>query len=186
MVTEKNFTPSLARRTKAILGRFAKKGKRLVLTGAANLIRAKLLLAIFPDAQFIAVVREPYAVAEGTRRKRRCDPQRPWVPGMMTTIEQAAGQWENANILLLSLQQFLGKRLLIVHYEDLVAKPKATLNQVWAFLGLNGKTVRTPHFKRSLNQKQTQRLTAYERGVVERICWPMMDHFGYARPKPRI
>jgi hypothetical protein len=105
---------------------------------------------------------------------------------MTTTIEQAAEQWENANVLLLSLQQFLGDRLLIVRYEDMVAKPRATLNRVWAFLDLSGKGVPVPRLKRGLNQKQAGRLTTYEREVVERICWPMMDHFGYARPKPQV
>jgi hypothetical protein len=156
------------------------------LTSPANLLRARLLLAIFSDAQFVALVRHPFPVAEGTREKRWRDPQRPWISGMTTTIEQAAEQWENANVILLSLQQFLGNRLIIVHYEDLVAKPKATLNKVWSFLGLDGKGVKVPRFKRSLNQKQAGRLTAYEREVVQRICWPMMDHFGYPRPKPQV
>jgi len=184
--TDKDYTPSLARRTKTVLGWFGQKGKRLVLTSPANLLRARLLLAIFPDAKFIGLVRYPYAVVEGAREKRWRDPQRPWISGMPTTIKQAAEQWENANVLLLSLQQFLDDRLLIVHYEDLVAKPKATLNQVLAFLGLNGKGVQVPHLKRGLNQRQAERLTAYEREVIEQICWPMMDHFGYPRPKPQV
>ncbi len=185
-VTESDYAVVLARKTKAALGQFAEPGKRLVLTGPANLIRARLLFAIFPDAQFIAMVRNPYAVAEGTIRKRRRDPQRPWISGMTTTIKQAAEQWENANVLLLSLQQFLGDRLLIVHYEDLVAKPKTTLGKVLTFLGLSVEGVQVPSFKRRLNQKQARHLTTHERGVVEKMCWPMMDHFGYARPKPRI
>ncbi|MFA6255058.1 MAG: sulfotransferase [Patescibacteria group bacterium] len=186
MVTEADYTPSLARRTKTVLRRFVKKGKRLVLTGPANLLRARLFATIFSDAKFVAVVRYACAVAEGIIRKRLHDPQRPWISGMQTTIQQAAEQWENANVLLLLLQQFLGDRLLIVHYEDLVTKPKATLSQVLAFLGESSKGFRAPRFKRKLNQRQAGRLTADEREVVERTCWPMMDHFDYARPKPHV
>jgi hypothetical protein len=185
-VTEADYTPSLGRRTKAILSQFGQKGKRLVLTSPANLLRVKLLLSIFPDAQFITLVRNPYPVVEGTIRKRLYDPQRPWISGMATTVAQAAEQWENANVLLLSLQRFLTDQLLIiVHYEDLVTRPKVTLGQILEFLGLSDKNAKAPRLKRNLNERQSQRLTAHEREVVERICWPMMDHFGYQRPKPQ-
>ncbi|MFA5022423.1 MAG: sulfotransferase [Patescibacteria group bacterium] len=179
-VTEKNFTIAMARQTETVLSKFNQNDKRLVLTSPANLMRVRLLLRIFPDAKFIALVRNPFAVVEGTIRKRRHDPQRPWISGMATTVRQAAEQWENANVLLLLAEKFLGRRLIIVHYEDLVIKTQTTLNQIWSFLNLSGRKPVLPQFKQDLNQIQTQRLTDADRKLVQRICWPMMYYFGYA------
>ncbi|MFA6410639.1 MAG: sulfotransferase [Candidatus Buchananbacteria bacterium] len=179
IVTENDFTPLIARQTRTTLGQYVQEEQRLVLTSPANLLRVRLLLAIFPDARFVATVRNPFPVVEGTIRKRLRDPQRPWISGMTTTVQEAAEQWENANVLLLQLQKFLSRRLLIVHYEDLVAKPKVTLNRVWAFLGLSGKGIKIPHFKPNLNQIQAQHLTQADCKLVQQICWPMMNYFGY-------
>jgi len=185
-VTEKNYSPLLARRTKRALGQFAQRDKRLVLSSPANLMRIRLLLQIFPDAMFITLIRNPFTVVEGIMRKRWCDPQRPWISGMTTTVEQAAEQWENANILLLSAQQFLKNRLMIVYYEDLVDETKTTFNEILDFLGVSKEEIETPRFKQGLNPEQISRLTTNECTIIERICWPMMDHHGYQRSEPHI
>lgn len=153
-------------------------GKRLITKSPADTLRARLIQAYFPDAYFIAIVRNGYAVSEGIVRKRKHDPERPQFRGMFTTIDEAAEQWFRANIVITSHQKFL-ERYKIITYEDLVEHPQEALCSVLGFCGLDCKGFPMPQFSAGHNQDQISRLSYYDIETITRIAQPMLIHYGY-------
>jgi len=151
---------------------------RLIVKSPADSLRARLIQSYFPDAYFIAIVRNGYAVSEGIVRKRKEDPDRSEFHGLHTTIEEAAEQWFRANNIILSHQKFLLKYK-IVRYEDLVENPKKVLHSVLDFCELNQQDFPIPFFDKNLNEKQILRLQDYEIETITRIAQPMLIHFDY-------
>lgn len=179
-LTEADFRQDEADKTAEVYGRFVRPGTRFIEKTPSNVGRAQLLQAYFPDAYFVPIVRNGYAVAEGTVRKRKDDPDRPQFAGLFTTIEEAAEQWFRANFFILSQGHFL-KRYLDppVKYEDLVADPESVLYRVLQFCDLPTEGFPIPTFRQGLNDEQIARLSLYEIEVVTRIAGPALFHFGY-------
>lgn len=157
---------------------FQKPEKRFITKSPADTLRARLIQAYFPDAYFVAIVRNGYAVSEGIVRKRKSDPDRPQFEGLYTTIDEAAEQWFRANVIVLSHEKFL-RRYKIVKYEDLVDNPQKVLSSVLEFCGLEKSDLSVPPFDATLNKTQISRLSGYEIETVTRIAQPMLIHFGY-------
>jgi hypothetical protein len=157
---------------------FQKPGKRLITKSPADTLRARLIQAYFPDAYFVAIVRNGYAVSEGIVRKRKSDPGRPRFEGLYTTIEEAAEQWFRANVIVASHEKFL-RRYKIIKYEDLVEEPKNVLSSVLEFCELGKTGLSVPSFDNALNQQQISRLSEYEIETITRIAQPMLIHYGY-------
>ena len=91
-----------------------------------NLLRTRLLAALFPRAAFVIVVRHPGVVALSTRR---------WRPDL--PLDALVRHWLCAHAILQSDTARLPATT-IVHYEALVARPAAVLNAVVAWLGIGG------------------------------------------------
>ncbi len=155
---------------------------RFITKSPADTLRARLIQAYFPDAYFLAIVRNGYAVSEGVVRKRNFDPDRPQFAGLHTTIEEAALQWLYSNIVILSHKDFL-RRYKIILYEDLVAHPRDTLKSVLEFLELESNGSSIPTFETTLNAQQIARLKGDEIKTITRIAKPLLIHFGYDVPK---
>jgi hypothetical protein len=153
-------------------------GTRLIIKTPSHTARARMIQGYFPDAIFVAIVRNAYAVVEGTIRKRLDDPERPRFRGLQTTVEQAAEHWFRAAALVVSQQQFL-RRYLIIRYEDLVADPRKVLKQVLDHCELSAQGFDFPIFDRDLNRQQISRLQPSEIDTISRICQPMLLHFEY-------
>ncbi len=177
-VTENDYNAEDAARVKEIYGRYLIPGTRFITKSPADTLRARLFQAYFPDAYFIAIVRNGYAASEGIVRKRRYDPDRPQYEGLFTTIEEAADQWFRANIVIVSHQNFL-RNYMIVKYEDLIQYPKETLVSILDFCGLDTNGFPTPSFTQGFNEEQISRLSDYEVETITRIGAPMLIHFGY-------
>ena len=158
--------------------RFLIPNTRLIVKSPAHTLRARLIQSYFPDAYFVAIVRNGYAVTEGIRRKRKYDPDRPQFQGLLTTINEAAEQWFRANVVILSHQSFL-RKYLVVQYEDLVKKPRETLHKILDHCDLSQTGFSVPNFRKGENEKQIARLTKEEVDTITRIAGPMLYHFGY-------
>lgn len=157
---------------------YLKPGKTFISKSPTDVIRARFIQACFPDTKFIGIVRNGYAVSEGTIRKRKEDPDRHFLKGLFTSIDQAAEHWFRANVMILSNQTHLNNYL-IIQYEDLVEKPKETLHQVLDFCSLEKEGFQIPTFQTNLNKIQISTLNEYELETVTRIAQPMLIHFGY-------
>jgi hypothetical protein len=161
-----------------VYGRYAEPGKRFITKSPADTLRARLIQGYFPDASFLAIVRNGYAVSEGIVRKRKLDPDRPEYEGLFTTIDEAAEQWYRSNTIILSHGKFLNKYK-IIKYEDLVENPEDTLYSVLDFCCADKKKFHAPEFRTDLNTEQIGRLSEYEIETVTRVAKPLLIHFGY-------
>lgn len=177
-VSGKDYNEDDARKLRVIYRQSLLPKTRLVVKSPAHTLRARLIQAYFPDAYFVAIVRNGYAVTEGIVRKRKHDPDRPQFKGLTTTIEEASEQWFRANVVVVSHQKFL-RRYLIVRYEDLVEEPECTLHKVLDHCRLDKTGFSIPIFEKDKNQEQITRLTKEEIEIVSRIAGPMLYHFGY-------
>ncbi len=176
--TEKDYDENEREALIKVYSQFQKPGKRFITKSPADTLRARLIQAYFPDAYFVAIVRNGYAVSEGIIRKRKSDPERPQFEGGYTTIEEAAEQWFRANVIVASHETFL-RQYRIIKYEDLVEDPNKVLSSVLEFCGLDETDLRIPTFDKTLNQTQISRLTGYEIESITRIAQPMLLHYGY-------
>lgn len=177
-LTDADFTYSRASQIRDVLSVFKKPGTRLVEKSPANSVRTRFLQAVFPDASFVVVVRDGRAVAEGIRRRRLFDPERPHLAGLETTIEDAALQWVSANAQLVE-DSFLLTRVRFVFYEELVERPDQVLGEVLDFLGLERVELNAVEFRMGLNETQIARLSAEERVKLEEIEGELLSKFGY-------
>jgi hypothetical protein len=127
--TSPRATPAIARRLLEAWTPYWELDRRLLLEKSPpNLLRTRLLQALFPGAAFVVVIRHPAAVALATekwiRRPRR------WVcaPSLLR-------HWLHAHELFLADAARL-ERLVVVRYEELAADPEPVLRRLGAFLGL--------------------------------------------------
>lgn len=176
-VTEKDWTPELQERVEEIYSQFLEGDKRLCGKSPAHTLRARLLYRCFPDAKFVGIVRNPYAVSEGVRRKRADDPERPKYRGLQTRICDAAEHWLGANKVLFSYRQLLP--IQIITYEHLVQDTGGTLRQVFQHCNLQDVLIPL-NFRTTDNEQSISRLTLAEIGVIREITRPSAQEWGYA------
>ncbi len=91
----------------------------------AHTLHCELMYEIFPDAQFIHIVRDPRAVVLSRSR---------WKTS--STIEDIASEWQRENDRVANLGSRLASgSYLRIHYEDLVLHSELTMKKVLSFLG---------------------------------------------------
>lgn len=119
-----------------------------------NLVQARFLQALFPDARFLMMVRHPIAVSYATKK---------WSRSSMGTLLR---HWVAAHEVLLSDLPLL-KRIRIVRYEDLVADPSGVMAQVFDFLGVEDHGA-PPAVRAGLNARYLERWHSEDGGIVAR------------------
>ncbi len=178
--TEKDVTQEYKEQISSIYHKNIEDGKRLCDKSPAHTLRARFIQGCFPDAYFITIIRNGYAVSEGIIRKRYEDLERPKYTGLETMIEDAAVQWCTANEVIVSYKEYnLLKRLHILKYEDLVENPYNTLLSVLDFCNLDTKNFPIPSFDKDLNDKQISRLVPNDIEKVTEIARFMLEYFQY-------
>jgi hypothetical protein len=90
-----------------------------------NLLRFRALQQAFPRSAFILIKRHPIPVSLSTRK---------WTPAL--TMEQLLRHWVHAYDLASADVPFL-RRVMVLHYEDLIGDPAGTLSGVADFLGIS-------------------------------------------------
>jgi hypothetical protein len=145
----------------------------------ANATRMRLLQAAFPDARFMGIVRNPYVVCEGIRRRRG------------HPLEDCARHWREANRIMLEDAGHVN-HFLLISYEYLTKSLNEAMEEVWSFLEIPPITLKenevfdrhnitnTPQPVRNMNPHSIGALSESERQVIRGICWPFADQFGYA------
>lgn len=177
-VNEDDWTASIDRQVKAVLGQHVQPGKRLILKNPSDALRVRLLQRIFPDALFIWIVRNGYATVKSIRERALYDSARPRLAGIKISPEEAAQQWFYANVAIMLSWSHLNHGL-VVRYEDLVGQTRETLYRVLDFLELEKTGFPIPRFKRTLNQQRIRQMNSEEIELVSQIGWPMLREFNY-------
>jgi hypothetical protein len=156
-------------------------GKRLVLKNPANSGRIQMLLALFPDARFIHIYRNPYDVFLSTR----------WV--YQTVLPRSQVQEisaEQVDALVLGfyaqlMQIFLADSALIpegnlveVRFEDLEVAPLAQLRQVYEGLRLPGYAEAEPGFRAHIASTANYEKNEYE--LTDEVIAQVNEHWQFA------
>lgn len=153
---------------------------RFIEKSPSNSVRTRYLQSIFPQAQFIILVRNGYAVCEGTVRKRFFDPERPHMAGLKTSYREAANHWENVNSQLFSDIEYLNSYL-VLSYESLVTQPLLALARICKFSNLRDyfNQNNIPIFNPDLNKIQIARLSASEKQIITYEAFEMLKKLDY-------
>ncbi|MBK1717506.1 sulfotransferase family protein [Thiocystis violacea] len=90
-----------------------------------HLHAADMIMALFPNAPMIAIVRDGRAVTRSRLQKQN------WEQNLFG----AALIWRKDSRRLMRLMRDHDERILVIRYEDLVSSPKVVISRVCAFLG---------------------------------------------------
>jgi Sulfotransferase family len=145
-----------------------------------NTLRSRWLQAHFQPSRFLAIIRHPYAVCEGIRRRGG------------QPIAEAALHWVRSHECLLDDMKHL-QHCLCFRYEELCSQPEEHLKLIERFLGLGSPFNRdvlttprhihnidsTPQLIRNLNLRSLEQLSADDLAQIDRIAGPLMDRLGY-------
>ncbi len=141
-----------------------------------NAARMLWLDANFPNASFIAIVRNGYVVAEGIRRKAG------------RSLAQGARQWLVANeIMLRDLE--LVERSYLISYEDFTESPQKSMSALLDFLELPASQNMMQNREwvihgvrssiRNMNQSALERLNKEDKCIIEGEAAELLDKLGY-------
>jgi hypothetical protein len=161
--------------------------KRLILKSPPNSCRIRLLLELFPDAQFVHIVRDPYVVFPSTlhankRMYEKHSLQRPNHAGLeeyvLTTFSRMNEKLDEGRRLV-DPANFYELR-----YEDLVHDPEEQLGRLYAHLGLGGFDDLRPLLRQYLADHadyatNTYELTDQQRAVVTERWGDVIRRQGY-------
>ncbi|MGV6825688.1 MAG: sulfotransferase family protein [bacterium] len=152
-------------------------GKKIYLEKSiTNTARIRWLNHHFPNAYFVALVRNGYAVAEGIRRKSQLN------------LEQAAQQWRISNeIMMDSLNKV--DHAMTLSYEAFTADPATAIERVITFADLrhhslvnelqqwqvHGVTASITN----MNEKSIKQLSEQDKALIEKHAGSMLRSLGY-------
>jgi len=184
--------PAIKRRWKRTFYWFLQKltyktGRRLVLKSPPHTARIKTLLEMFPDAIFIHIVRDPYAVFPSTVNLWRTlyathGLQIPTNEGIEETVLRTFVRMHEKleeGRALLRQDQFYE-----LTYEDLVKNPAEAMRAIYRHFGLGGFEACLPKLREHLAgltsyQRNAYRLSDAQRNLVTR-CWgDIIRRYGY-------
>lgn len=146
-----------------------------------NTLRSRWLQANFVPSRFVGLVRHPYALCEGARRRLKAnilDTARHWNDGIRILLEDAAHL----------------DAILLIRYEDLTHQPNSTMTSIESFLGFEPGSLSPERFVdirasyirdesgplRNMNASSFARLDREERIQIATICGELMERLGYA------
>jgi hypothetical protein len=147
----------------------------------ANAVRMRWLQRAFPEAAFLGVVRNGYAVVEGIKRKGS------------KPVERGARHWRRVNEIMLSDATQV-KRFMLIRYEDFVAAPRDSLNKIAEFLDLRlddsraeysridrGSADGSPAAIRDMNAESIRRRDEAEIRAITHEAGEVLARLGYTR-----
>lgn len=149
-----------------------------------NTTRSRWFQANFTPSRFVAIIRHPYAVCEGLRRREGA------------SLEDAARHWVLANETMLDDREYL-QHCLCITYESLCAEPVKHLKELEAFFGLDvpfdPAIVTTPRRIHNINDttasicnfnaRSEEQLSHDDCRTIDRIAGPLMERLDYERKR---
>ncbi|GAB4238535.1 MAG: sulfotransferase [Methyloligellaceae bacterium] len=165
--------------------------KRLVLKSPPHTARIRTLLKLFPQARFVHISRHPHAVIPSTRRLWKAlnsvqglhNPalDDPWLDDFIFDAFETLDRRYAEDRELIPEGQ-----LVEIRYEDLVARPKAVLAEIYERLGLGDFARAEPDVDAYLEGQGDYTPNVFElsekmRSEIDRRCAAYMQRHGYAR-----
>ncbi len=167
---------------------WGKGGRAFLEKSIANVTRMRWLDENFSNAYFIGIIRNGYCVAEGICRKARPKKEAARKIGSRYPIKMAGAQWVSANKMLMEGGEQV-KRYYQITYEDFIAEPVQTLNNIWQFLNLDkpptefdGESVNVldrSFLLKNMNKESLARLTKDDFLDVNTVLAEMQNSLGY-------
>ena len=140
-------------------------GKRLVIKNPLHTARIKILLEIFPDAKFIHICRNPYAVYNSSKKLY----QEMVAQVILQDISEQEIDNKIIEIYQLMMQDFLNNKSIIppenfveVKYEDLVGSELSTLKLIYEKFNLSGFQKAEKSFREYLQSHASYQKNNYE------------------------
>jgi len=157
----------------------------LVEKSPPNTAKTRWLQKHFPDAHFVAIVRDPYAVSEGiTRKANPIHLINSW------PIEMSFNQWKRSNEILNEDSKHL-KKFMWIKYEDLTENPTEILNKITNFCGIDNfdgveegrqwSIHERNEEIRNMNNESIKRLSKEQIDSINRIMGDVDFDFGYEK-----
>lgn len=148
-----------------------------------DMVCARWFQSVFPDALFIGLIRNGYAVAEGMSRREGY------------SLDRCARHWTTANQTMLDDAEHL-KHFLLVRYEELVNEPLSTVKHVSEFLDIDSQPLEgaidakwqvhnmdnAAATIQDFNVKSLERLSKDDINVISHHAREMLDRLGYLVP----
>ncbi len=167
---------------------YAPHGKRLVLKSPPHTARVPTLLELFPDARFVHLVRDPYAVYPSTLHLWRVlsaahslqNPDWGLLPeSVLRTFTAMSDRLEATRSLIPP------GRLYELLYEDLVRDPIGRLTELYGALGLGDFEPARPHVEAYLTgvkgyETNRHLLTPEERETIAQRWGREIEQYGYS------
>jgi len=139
------------------------------------------VLACFPEAQFLHIVRDPRAVVSSMQEAREARLGR-------ATVEQGARFWNTlVGEAVRKGQRMAPGRFLQVSYEELLAQPAAAFGRILEFLEEPAEPL-LAFVERETDRSRAGRwrdlLPDQDVGLVEQLCGELMRELGYEPSRP--
>lgn len=145
-----------------------------------NTLRSRWLEANFSPSRFIGIVRHPYALCEGARRR------------LGVPVEETAKHWRDGIGILLDDAEHL-QHVVLLRYEDLTAHPAPLLRRLETFLDVPPSSlneailgeIKASYVRkesaplRNMNSESFARLSQTDRTRIAAICSDLMGRIGY-------
>jgi hypothetical protein len=158
---------------------YSKRHGILLEKSPPNTVRSRWLQRNFRPSRFIAIVRSPFAVCEGIRRRTGCG------------LETAVRHWRTANECMFADMDHL-RKCFWLRYEDLTARPNEYLHKIQSFLNLSSpfELSSVHHVSahgftgevrglRNQNAESLGRLSTSDMGIIDESAGPLMARLGY-------
>lgn len=150
-----------------------------------NSAKTRWLQKNFPNAHFVGILRDPYAVSEGITRKGN-----PTIRKEGWPIEMSAYQWKRSNEILLDDSKHL-KNFMWVKYEDLASDTENTLNKITSFCGIEdfqhlekGKSWSIHERNEQIRNMNPESISRLHQGQIEtitKVAADSIEKFGYKK-----
>ena len=145
----------------------------LIEKSPPNLIRLRFLQKLYPSSKFIVILRHPLAVGYATQK------------------------WSKTSIKSLVLHSLMGyERFLkdlpflnsvyVIRYEDFVAEPQSTINDIYNFIGLDPTSI-THKISNDINDKYIAKWSKNRESIVNKLLFKVTpelecraNKFGYS------
>ena len=185
---EESTGPDVKRIRKEWASRLDKRAPVVIEKTPANMARTRWLQSNFRNAHFVCVIRNPYAVAAGIRKKAKPQHLRHGWP-----IELCARQWARSNEVLESDTRNLD-RFMWLRYEEFAVDMPGSLRRVCEFIGVepderldtnaSWRIHERNETVRDLNSESLRGLSRSDVATINESIGPWITHFGYDLMRP--